>query len=104
MRLLLVEDEPDLRRILTTSLREEGFAVDTAEEGEEGLRKALSHDYVLVVLDWVRPRLRSRQTGGYGLGLSKCQSILKLHHGEITSRSQLGQGSTITVRLPLTRL
>lgn len=39
MRLLVVEDEPDLLRILARSLREEGFAVDTAEEGEEGLGK-----------------------------------------------------------------
>lgn len=46
---------------------------------------------------------RSRQTGGYGLGLSICQSIVKLHRGEITAQSQLGQGSTFTVRLPLTR-
>lgn len=57
MRLLVVEDEPDLLRILARSLREEGFAVDTAEEGEEGLRKALTHDYDLVVLDWMLPKL-----------------------------------------------
>lgn len=57
MRLLVVEDEPDLSRILARSLREEGFAVDIADDGEEGLRKALTHDYDLVVLDWMLPKL-----------------------------------------------
>ncbi len=57
MRLLIVEDEPDLLSILARSLREEGFAVDTADQGDIGLRKALSHDYDLLVLDWMLPKL-----------------------------------------------
>lgn len=57
MRLLIVEDEPDLLKILARSLREEGFAVDTADQGEEGLHKALHNEYDLIVLDWMLPRL-----------------------------------------------
>jgi len=44
---------------------------------------------------------RSRQTGGTGLGLSICQSIAEAHGGEISVRSELGQGSTFTVTIPL---
>jgi two-component system OmpR family response regulator len=37
MRILVVEDEPDLLRGLAQALREEGYAVDTAADGEDGL-------------------------------------------------------------------
>ena len=37
MRVLLLEDEDTLREALATRLRGEGFAVDTAADGEEGL-------------------------------------------------------------------
>lgn len=57
MRLLIVEDEPDLLRSLARALREENFAVDTAEDGEEGFDKALHADYDAVILDVMLPRL-----------------------------------------------
>ncbi len=43
---------------------------------------------------------RSRQTGGSGLGLAIAQAIALAHHGSIQVQSQLGLGSTFTVRLP----
>ncbi len=55
MRLLVVEDEPDLLNIVARSLREEGYAVDTAEDGEEGLYKAMENDYDAIVLDVMLP-------------------------------------------------
>lgn len=57
MRLLVVEDEPDLLASLARALREEGYAVDTAADGEEGLYKAESWEYDAVVLDVMLPRL-----------------------------------------------
>src|SRR6185295_4823567 len=57
MRILVVEDEPDLLNSLARALREEGYAVDTAAEGEDGLFKAESADYDAVVLDVMLPRL-----------------------------------------------
>jgi len=57
MRILIVEDEADLLSGLAKALREEGYAIDTAEDGEEGLYKAESYDYDAVVLDVMLPKL-----------------------------------------------
>lgn len=57
MRILIIEDEPDLLRGLAQALREEGYAVDTAADGEEGLFKAESWDYNAIVLDGLLPKL-----------------------------------------------
>src|SRR6266478_2499318 len=57
MRILIVEDEPDLLRGLAQGLREEGYAVDTAADGEDGLYKAESWAYDAVVLDIMLPKL-----------------------------------------------
>jgi two-component system OmpR family response regulator len=55
MRVLAVEDEPDLLGSLLKALREDGYAVDGAPDGEEGLYKAESYDYDAVVLDIMLP-------------------------------------------------
>lgn len=57
MRLLVVEDEPDLLNGLARTLRRAGYAVDTAVDGQEGLYKAENTDYDAVVLDWMLPKL-----------------------------------------------
>ena len=57
MRILVIEDNPLLVRSLAASLREENFAVDTAEDGEDGLAKAKTSDYDAVVLDVMLPKL-----------------------------------------------
>jgi two-component system OmpR family response regulator len=57
MRLLVVEDEPDLLNGLARALRREGYAVDTAAEGEEGLYKAQETDYDAIILDVMLPKL-----------------------------------------------
>ena len=57
MRVLIVEDEPDLQRVVWTCLQEEGYVVDVASDGEEGLYKAANWDYDVVVLDVMLPKL-----------------------------------------------
>jgi two-component system OmpR family response regulator len=57
MRLLVVEDEPRLLRTLAKALREEGYAVDTAETGDEGLFKATNSDYDTMIFDVMLPGL-----------------------------------------------
>ena len=55
MRVLAVEDEPDLLNSLMKALREDGYAVDGAPDGDEGLFKAESYDYDAIVLDIMLP-------------------------------------------------
>ncbi|MGW7689703.1 response regulator transcription factor [Streptomyces asiaticus] len=57
MRVLVVEDHPTLGRALVHGLTTEGFAVDLAADGEEGLRKAGETSYDAIVLDIMLPRL-----------------------------------------------
>ena len=57
MRVLVVEDEEDLRLGLEQALREEGYAVDAAPDGAEGLYKAENWDYDAIVLDVMLPKL-----------------------------------------------
>ena len=57
MRILIVEDEPDLLASLAQALREEGYAVDTAADGEDGFYKAENYDYDAIVLDVMLPKL-----------------------------------------------
>src|SRR5205809_7920014 len=57
MRILVVEDEQRLLRNLAKALREEGYAVDTADAGDDGLYKAESYNYDAIVLDIMLPRL-----------------------------------------------
>ena len=57
MRLLVVEDEPKVARFIERGLREEHFAVDVAFDGAAGLDLALVHDYDLVILDVMLPKM-----------------------------------------------
>ncbi len=49
--MLVVEDEPDLADAIADGLRREGYAVDVAYDGDDGLLKARVHPYDLVCLD-----------------------------------------------------
>jgi two-component system response regulator PhoP len=57
MRLLLVEDEPVLRDQLANRLRQDGYAVDTATDGEEGLYYAGEYPIDLAIIDLGLPKL-----------------------------------------------
>ena len=54
-KILLVEDEPGLVLTLTDRLESEGYAVDSAREGGEALKKAAEGPYDLILLDVMLP-------------------------------------------------
>ncbi len=55
MRLLVIEDEIKVARFIERGLREEGFTVETAPDGEVGLQRALETPYDLIILDVMLP-------------------------------------------------
>lgn len=72
MRILVVEDEPDLARALARGLRQQGYAVDITEHGKQGWELGEVNDYDLLILDLNLPdmdgleicrRLRSSKPG-----------------------------------------
>ena len=55
MRILVVEDDRKVASFLERGLREEGYSVDVAHDGEDGRLKAHVHDYDLLLLDVMLP-------------------------------------------------
>ena len=56
MRILIIEDETELREDIAKGLRLKGFSVDTAQDGEEALYKLTTAIYDLAVLDLNSPK------------------------------------------------
>lgn len=58
MRILIVEDQENLAKLVKNGLESEGFAADYAIDGEAGLKRILMNhaDYDLVILDWMLPK------------------------------------------------
>jgi DNA-binding response OmpR family regulator len=57
MRLLIVEDEAKIAGFIKRGLKEEGYAVDVAADGEEGYFLASTQDYDLIILDIKLPKM-----------------------------------------------
>jgi two-component system, OmpR family, response regulator len=60
-RILVVDDEPQIRDMVTRALQAAGYGIDSAADGEAGLILALSGDYQLVILDILMPVADGRQ-------------------------------------------
>ena len=56
-RILIVDDEENFRHMLSVILKKEGFEVDTASDGEEGLQKVMINPYDQVLCDIRMPRM-----------------------------------------------
>lgn len=86
VKLLVIEDDLKLARLLTRVLQEEGYVVDGCAKGEAGLRQAASGLYDLVVLDWMLPDVD---------GLSLCRRLRErgasLPILMLTSRAELSE-------------
>lgn len=57
MKLLIIEDDPKIIAFVQKGLQEEGFIVDAAGDGEEGLYLAEQYTYDLLIIDWMLPKL-----------------------------------------------
>ena len=54
-RLLIIEDEEKMARMLARVLREEGYVVETANDGREGFARASDDSFDLLIVDWMLP-------------------------------------------------
>src|SRR5215216_517909 len=61
MRILVVEDEERLARLISRVLIEEGYAVETEANGRRALMRALADEYDLLIVDWMLPELSGVQ-------------------------------------------
>jgi two-component system response regulator MprA len=68
-RILIIEDDDQILKILRRSLVYEGYQVDTAADGEEGLNQLRDNKPALVILDWMLPGMD---------GLEVCRRIREL--------------------------
>lgn len=57
MRILLVEDDVTIARLLKEGLEDESYAVDVANDGSEGYRTAAADDYDVIILDIMLPEM-----------------------------------------------
>ncbi|MCA9192377.1 MAG: response regulator transcription factor [Planctomycetales bacterium] len=88
MRILCVEDEPDLLSTLSQTLREDGYAVDTANDGQEGLYKSRVWAYDAIVLDWMLPKLSGIELLKTLRQTSSTPVLLLTAKDEVTDRVQ----------------
>ena len=84
MRVLLVEDHKPLVRALKQGLEEEGFAVDVAQDGQEGDYKARSAEYDVIILDVMLPKV-----DGLTLLQKWRRAGLKTHVLVLTARKEI---------------
>ncbi len=70
MRILIVEDETSIANFVRDGLEEEGFSVDIADNGRNGLQLALDNiaEYDVILLDWMLPGMN---------GIEICRNIRK---------------------------
>jgi len=61
MRILAVEDSKEIRNFLRISLESEFFVVDTAQDGEKGLKLAQENEYDLIILDYILPKINGKE-------------------------------------------
>ena len=88
------------RVLVRTRMEAEALAIDVVDEGT-----GIEPDTLSKVFDrfWRADSSRSRTTGGSGLGLAIARELTSAHDGKISVVSELGIGSTFTVRLPASR-
>lgn len=94
-KILIVEDEPFLRRIISEHLRESGYLVTEAVDGEEGLKKLQEEQFDLVLLDLLLPGM-----DGFEL-LAQLKKEEKLNKIPVLILSNLGQREEIEKGLSL---
>jgi len=94
-RILIVEDDPFLIDIYTTKLKDIGFSIDVANDGEDGLRKLKEGNFDLLMLDIVLPHIDGWQV------LKQISENEELKNLKVIVLSNLGQKEEVEKGLKL---
>ena len=89
-RILIVDDDDEIRDLLEFDVRSSGYFVDTAKDGLEGLNKALNNTYDLILLDVMMPKMN---------GLQAATQIRRLTNAPILMLSAKGEQSDRVIGL-----
>lgn len=74
-KILVVEDDEDIRDLLKFNLTGRGYDVSVATSGEEGLLSVKDHQYDLIVLDWMLPGVSGVQVAKVARGMENGKSV-----------------------------
>jgi two-component system response regulator CpxR len=85
-RVLIIDDDRDLTALLAEYLSPEGFVVETAHSGEDGLAAALAADYSLIILDVMLPRINGLEVLRRFRARSACPVIMLTARGQDVDR------------------
>jgi DNA-binding response OmpR family regulator len=85
-RLLIIDDDRDLTAMLVEYLEPEGFLVEVAHSGEEGLAQALAAEYALIILDVMLPALGGLEVLRRLRTQSQCPVIMLTARGQEIDR------------------
>jgi DNA-binding response OmpR family regulator len=75
-RILIVDDDEQIRDLLEFDISSSGYITDTASNGEEGLKKALENKYDLILLDVMMPKMNGYETSAEIRKISKVPIIM----------------------------
>jgi two-component system, OmpR family, copper resistance phosphate regulon response regulator CusR len=89
-KILIVEDDTHVQSFVRKGLTEEGFAVDVASDGDEGLRRFAQHNYDLIILDIMLPTIS---------GLEVCRKIREKSNVPILLLTALGTAENVALGL-----
>jgi DNA-binding response OmpR family regulator len=78
MRILIVEDDHKLGGLLVEGLQQEGYEVERVQDGEAAIRRALTIDYDLILLDYMLPKKNGHQVTVELRGAGRQTPILML--------------------------
>jgi len=85
-RILVIDDDRDLTEMLAEYLGPEGFEVEIARSGEEGLTRAQSEDYALIILDVMLPQINGFEVLRRLRTQSQCPVIMLTARGQEVDR------------------